>query len=176
MMRSRINRQIFDQQIRAFRAWMKAREQNKPLIVSEYGVLYSHVAELNVAATVRDFMLWKFRLLLNTKDCSLGYAADECRLVQRWAWYGLDDPGNEFNRYGSLFNFSTLKSRPPVSATGIILSPGWNHFVTAPVVRRRGMNARLSPPEHAPLKQEEASFWLRYRNNRPSVTDTAARW
>ncbi len=113
---SHINRQIFDQQIRAFRAWMKARgEQNKPLIVSEYGVLYSHVAELNVPATVRDFMLWSFDYFLNTKDCSLGYVADECRLVQRWAWYSLDDPGTEFNRYGSLFNFSTLQ----ITTTGV---------------------------------------------------------
>ena len=39
------------------------------------------------------------------------------------------------------------------------------------------MNAEfISAPEHAPLELwEEASFWLRYRNNRLSVTATAAR-
>jgi len=36
---------LFVQQIRAFRAWMAARgQQEKPLIVSEYGVLYRHCA------------------------------------------------------------------------------------------------------------------------------------
>ncbi|HRJ41451.1 MAG TPA: hypothetical protein PL105_06215, partial [Caldilineaceae bacterium] len=36
---------LFDQQIRAFRGWMAARgQQEKPLIVSEYGVLYRHCA------------------------------------------------------------------------------------------------------------------------------------
>jgi hypothetical protein len=113
---SHINRQIFDQQIRAFRAWMKARgEQNKPLIISEYGVLYSHVAQINTAAAVQDFMVWTFDYFLTTRDCSLGYAADDCRLVQRWAWYSLDDPATEFNRFGPLFNFDTLQ----ISSTGV---------------------------------------------------------
>lgn len=113
---SHINRQVFAQQIRAFRTWMKIRgEQNKPLIVSEYGVLYSHIPELNVAATVQDFMLWTFDYFLNTKDCSIGYAADECRLVQRWAWYSLDDPATDFNEWGPLFNYGTRQ----ISSTGI---------------------------------------------------------
>ena len=93
---------IFDEQIRAFRAWMKDRgQQNKPLIVSEYGVLYRHIAEADTAQEVQDFMINTFDYFLNTQDCSLGYAADQCRLVQRWNWYSFNDNGqsNGFNPY-----------------------------------------------------------------------------
>ncbi len=109
---------IFDQQIRAFRAWMKDRgQQNKPLIVSEYGVLYRHIPEVDTAQEVQDFMIRTFDYFLNTKDCSLGYPADSCRLVQRWAWYSFDDDGsaNGFNPYSNLFNPRTYQ----ITSTGV---------------------------------------------------------
>lgn len=99
--------EIFDQQIRAFRQWMKDRDQqNKPLIVSEYGIVYYHAGmeDLNL---VRSFMLATFDYFMNTKDCSLGYPGDECRLVQRWAWYSLDD--DSINKYAYLLNPDTGK-------------------------------------------------------------------
>lgn len=104
--RTHVDMTIFDQQIRAFRAWMKERgQQNKPLIVSEYGVLYWHEG-LEDPQVVQDFMIKTFDYFLNTRDCSLGYPADDCRLVQRWAWYSLDDKGisSGFNQYGALFD------------------------------------------------------------------------
>lgn len=109
--RTHIDMTIFDQQIRAFRSWMKERgQQNKPLIVSEYGVLYWHEG-LEDPDLVQDFMLKTFVYFLNTRDCSLGYPADDCRLVQRWAWYSLDDTGltSGFNKYGALFDPVTRK-------------------------------------------------------------------
>jgi hypothetical protein len=106
-----IDVQIFDSQIRALRQWMKERgQQNKPLIISEYGVLYKHpVCEgqsTDSAQLVQAFMLSTFDYLFNTKDCDLGYPADECRLVQRWMWYSLDDVGTttNFNSHGGLFH------------------------------------------------------------------------
>lgn len=121
---SHVDMTYFDQQIRAFRQWMKDRGlQNNELIVSEYGVLYSHWAcekwlpngqceswkDFKDPAVVQGFMLATFDYFLNTKDCSLGYAADECRLVQSWAWYALDDIGQTagFNPYAGLFNPDT---------------------------------------------------------------------
>lgn len=104
---------IFNEQIRAFRQWMKERgQQNKPLIVSEYGIVYYHVDRLNNWNAVRNFMLATFDYFMNTKDCSLGYPADECRLVQRWAWYSLDDSRGEYNNYAFLFNQTTLQITP----------------------------------------------------------------
>ncbi len=103
------NMQIFDQQIRAFRQWMKDRgQQNKPLIVSEYGIVYFHVG-MNDPDLVEDFMLDTFDYFMDTKDYSLGHPADEYRLVQRWAWYSLDDSRGVYNDYAYLFNQSTLQ-------------------------------------------------------------------
>lgn len=101
--------QIFDQQIRAFRQWMKDRgQQNKPLIVSEYGIVYYHAGmeDLNL---VRSFILDTFDYFMNTKDYSLGYPGDEYRLVQRWAWYSLDDDGSHINKYAYLLDPDTGK-------------------------------------------------------------------
>ncbi len=82
---------IFHQQIVAFRRWMKEKgERNKPLIVSEYGILmpedYGFPSE-----RVREFMYATFDYFMTATDHSLGYPADGDRLVQRWAWYSLSD-------------------------------------------------------------------------------------
>lgn len=113
-----IDLDLFDSQIRAFRGWMAARgQQEKPLIVSEYGVLYRHCAirrwdgekfvcdlSFNDGPTVSNFMLATFDYLLNERDCTLGYVADGCRLVQRWLWFSLDHPAEGYNAHARLFD------------------------------------------------------------------------
>jgi hypothetical protein len=61
---------------------------------------------------VRDFMLDTFDYFMDTTDLDLGYPADGNRLVQRWAWYSLDDSRGEFNDHAYLFNQSTLQITP----------------------------------------------------------------
>ena len=129
----------FEAQIRRFRQWMKDHgQQNKDLIITEYGVLYTQdipcptgnsdnakacraaypVAQYptgvplqSSAAHVRKFMTDSFDFFLNGKDCSLS-TVDGCRLVQRWAWFSLD--GSGYNQHGALYtNVNTL------SATGV---------------------------------------------------------
>lgn len=108
---------IFVSQIEAFRQWMKAHgQQEKPLIVSEYGALYHNTDIVGEdfaedPQVVIDFMIGTFDYFLNTKDCELGYVADDCRLVQRWVWYSLDDIQG-FNPYGRLFDPDTLEITP----------------------------------------------------------------
>lgn len=85
------NMGIFREQIVAFRRWMNDRgERNKPLLVSEYGILmpgdYGFPPE-----KVRDFMFATFDFFTTATDPDLGYQADGNRLVQRWAWYSLSD-------------------------------------------------------------------------------------
>ncbi|MGB3904577.1 MAG: glycosyl hydrolase [Anaerolineae bacterium] len=85
------NMDMFGEQILAFRRWMKDRgERNKPLIVSEYGILmpedYGFPYE-----RVREFMYATFDYFMRATDLSLGYPADGNRLVQRWAWYSASD-------------------------------------------------------------------------------------
>ena len=108
------NMVIFNAQIRAFRQWMKDHgQQQKPLIVSEYGIVYRH-AGMNSQSLVQSFLTNTFDYFMNTKDCNLGYAADQCRLVQRWAWYSLDDNNPNFNSFAYLIDPTTGR----LTATG----------------------------------------------------------
>ncbi|HIQ05612.1 MAG TPA: hypothetical protein EYH31_07940, partial [Anaerolineae bacterium] len=85
------NMDLFKEQIVRFRRWMADHGQrNKPLIVSEYGILFNE--ELGYPYwRVRNYMLATFDYFLNATDPNIGYPADGNRLVQRWAWYSLDD-------------------------------------------------------------------------------------
>jgi hypothetical protein len=85
----------FEQHIREFRGWMKDRGvRDKPLIISEYSVLYGEDQGFYEQA-VEDYLLDTFDYLTTASDGALGYPADGDRLVQRWAWYSLDDAGFE---------------------------------------------------------------------------------
>jgi plastocyanin len=106
----------FRNQLVAFRQWMKRNGyQNMPLFVSEYGV--NMPAEYGFGERrVINYMYATFNYMLNARDCSLGYAADSCRLVQRWAWYSLNDQmwvpppqciGNDCGFNGNLFDPAT---------------------------------------------------------------------
>ncbi|MDY7076356.1 MAG: CARDB domain-containing protein [Chloroflexota bacterium] len=111
--------------IRAFRQWMKERgQQNKPLIVSEYGVNMPWFS----AEVVRDeFMYPSFDFFLNEKDPNLGYPADEYRLVQRWIWYSLDDDSGNFN--GFLFYSGHFENPMGLAPLGQY----WEMYVSNPI-------------------------------------------
>ena len=111
------NARIFVSLVQEFRAWMAHQgERNKPLIISEFGVLLPSdmVSGLGEGAErteigdklVEEFMVRTFDWLLQARSERIGCPRDENRLVQRWAWYSLndsfydDDTGKGFN--GSL--------------------------------------------------------------------------
>jgi hypothetical protein len=82
---------LFTAQILAVRRWMAERGQrDRPLVVSEYGVLmpvdYGFDRE-----RVRDFMYATFDYFLEATDDEVGYPEDGNRLVQWWCWYSLAD-------------------------------------------------------------------------------------
>jgi hypothetical protein len=83
--------ELFRRQLVEFRRWMKERgQQNKSLIVTEYGILMPN--EYGFAPeSVRQFMLDTFEIMRTLRDPSLGYPADGGRLVQRWCWFSLQD-------------------------------------------------------------------------------------
>jgi hypothetical protein len=112
------NLDIFKSQIRALRQWMRDHgQQNKPLIVSEYGILmppdYGFGSE-----RVRRFLYGTFDFFLSAQDPALGYPPDQNRLVQRWCWYSLVDTGYPT---GNLFDPQTFQMTP--------LGDAWREYI-----------------------------------------------
>ncbi len=122
------------QHIRAFRTWMKEKgQQNKPLIITEYGVnMPPHYAGFSPEEVRDSFMYPSFEHFLNQKDCSIGYPEDECRLVQRWNWYSLDDDSGKFEngQYLQFYNGNLLYSGLGANPMGLApLGRYWQDYV-----------------------------------------------
>ncbi|MCD6520811.1 MAG: DNRLRE domain-containing protein, partial [Anaerolineae bacterium] len=105
------NLQLFIEHIRRMRQWMKDHgQQNKPLILSEYGVLQPEY-EGFTADRINQYMNATFTYLLYARDHNLGMPADDYHLVQRWAWFSLNTPqgrlGTEGGWNGNLFDPET---------------------------------------------------------------------
>ncbi len=103
---------IFIEQVVAMRAWMKARgHQNKPLILTEFGMLYPYREPSDPPegscpecyslkdeygndfnpTRVTNFMNAAVGYLETAADPSMGYPEDNYRLVQQWNWYAVRD-------------------------------------------------------------------------------------
>lgn len=96
---------IFKEQIYNMRNWMKARgQQNKPLIISEFGLLYPYLGgQPNGTCEflqdefqrcfnpqrVTEYLIGTIDFMEETTDPNLGYPADGNRLVQQWLWYSI---------------------------------------------------------------------------------------
>jgi hypothetical protein len=104
------NFSLLADQVNSLRTWMQAKgEQNKPLIITEYGVnipdwwgcdTFPITTGCPFAPEqVRDSMMYpSFDYFLNHTDATLGFPADGNRLVQRWDWWSLDyDSGRLVN-------------------------------------------------------------------------------
>ncbi len=98
---------IFREQILMMRQWMKNHGQtDKPLILSEFSILYPFVGyDDSVNPTVCylkdefgrcftperviNYMHQTLDYLDSARDPELGYPADDYRLVQQWAWFSM---------------------------------------------------------------------------------------
>jgi hypothetical protein len=112
--------QIFRQQVVDFRRWMAEHGyQDKPLIVSEYGILmpeeYGFSAERVVA-----FLTDTFDFFLTATDPALGYREDDYRLVQRWCWYSLNSPES---------SYPTGRLIDPETGEMTAVGEGWARYV-----------------------------------------------
>ena len=107
------NMTVFDSQVRAMRQWMKAHgQQNKPLILTEFSILYPYEVDNNscflrdeygncfTPTRVNNFMNATFDYLQSAKDENLGYPLDDDRLVQKWLWFSI--------KYSGVGNVSNL--------------------------------------------------------------------
>jgi len=114
------NPDIFEQLVWELRTWMATRNlRDMPLIISEYGVLMPslylcYCLDRSVGdAMVLNFMTRTFDFLLTAKDPDIGYPADENRLVQRWAWYSLNEKPYDVEPWGTGFNGGLFDWRYP---------------------------------------------------------------
>jgi len=74
-----------------FRRWMARQgEREKPLAVTEYGILMPAAYGFD-AARVQRFLYGTWDFFLTASDPEVGYPADGDRLVQWWCWYSLAD-------------------------------------------------------------------------------------
>ncbi len=105
---------LVEQQVRDFRRWMADQgERNKPLIISEYGVLFpEYIVDEDgrnfTSDRVAAFLTGSFDLFRSLRDPQYGLPADDTRLLQGWAWYSLND--RYFN--GALFDAFTKQATP----------------------------------------------------------------
>jgi hypothetical protein len=131
--------ETFKQQIQEFRQWMMDKgERNKPLIVSEYSVLYGEDQGFDYQR-VKDYLYATFDYLTTATSTSLGYPADGDRLVQRWAWYSLDDATFEGAvTHHHLFDPETKQ----ITQLGIDYGAYAAHHVFLPVVLRRPLSTQ----------------------------------
>jgi hypothetical protein len=96
---------LLQREVVAFRRWMALHGQRqKPLIVSEYGILmpadYGFSPEI-VAAYLTD----SFTYFSTARDAQVGNTNDDNRLVQRWCWYSTAD---DVYPTGNLFAWPSL--------------------------------------------------------------------
>jgi len=83
---------IFEELVETFCQWLVEHgERDKPLIISEYGVLMPSSYLPGGDQAVLTFMEGTFDFMLSSRDPNLGYAADDYRLVQRWMWFSLNN-------------------------------------------------------------------------------------
>jgi hypothetical protein len=98
----------FGKQVVAMRTWMQAHDQqSKPLILSEFGLLYPDMPANNPSGCwvydeygncftpqrAANFLVTSFNYLNTTTDASLGDPLDNNRLVQQWLWYSINGAG-----------------------------------------------------------------------------------
>jgi len=96
--------EVFAEQVVAMRTWMRDHGQRqKPLILSEYSILYPYYDPPGQACGLQDengkcfdpervksFMANSFNYLeTEAFDSELGYSLDNDRLVQQWNWFSI---------------------------------------------------------------------------------------
>jgi hypothetical protein len=123
---------LFRQRLIDFRTWLRDRGyRDVPLYITEYGTLFPYQPftgdpyydefgqEITEARSI-TFMTKTFDILRTAADATVGYPADDNRLVQRWLWYSFDDT-QVFG--GALFN--------PQTGQRTLLGNAWVNYVQA---------------------------------------------
>lgn len=151
------NMNIFVEQVIAMRQWMRAHgQQHKPLLLSEFSLLYPYVVDENScflmdeyqncfpATRVNIFMQNVFSYLETAVDPNLGYPADNNRLVQQWLWYATTIASDE--EAGSASRLVSLDGNGNPVALTAVGQMFQSEVASRPsVVNLRLINASVNP-------------------------------
>lgn len=123
------NISFFEWQVRAMRSWMKEHgQQNKPLILSEFSILYPYVEEGDgcflmdeygqcfTSNRVSTFLHNSFDYLdgEDSIDLDLGYPLDGYRMVQQSQWFS-----GYYSGAGYVSNLYTTEALTQISPVGL---------------------------------------------------------
>ncbi len=103
---------VFAEQVVAMRDWMKRHgQQDKPLILSEYSILYptwllDEYGNYFTIERVARFMTETLAYLESAADPNLGYPQDEYRLVQQVLWFSINVSRNSAGSSSNLVDDS----------------------------------------------------------------------
>lgn len=98
------NMAVFREQAQNMRLWMKEHgQQNKPLLLTEYSLLYPYEVDPGGTCFIQDefgncftpervqaFMDASLDYLESAADPNIGYLLDGGRLVQQWLWFSVN--------------------------------------------------------------------------------------
>ncbi|MEZ4643228.1 MAG: CARDB domain-containing protein [Chloroflexota bacterium] len=131
---------IFTEQIIDMRTWMKEHgQQNKPLILTEYSILYPYEEDGGscflqdehgncfTEERVHQFMVDTFNFMETAVDPNLGYPLDNNKLIQQWMWFAVYTPyqtGSASQLFDeNLVNLTTLGQQFQTSANASATPP-----------------------------------------------------
>ncbi len=142
---------ILKQQITDMRLWMKERgQQQKPLVISEYGLLFPYEQDTPTQCFIEDefgncfteqrnvdFANNSFALLESYIDPALGYSLDNNRMVQQWLWFATrSEPQNKYklvNEEGTALTSLGVAFRDQIQTKPLIGNLFFHSASAAPV-------------------------------------------
>lgn len=184
---------IFKEQLIAMRTWMKAhKQQDKPLILTEFSLLYPFLDyddpinptqcflrdEFGGCFTqqrVSDYMEKTLDFLEGYKDPNLGYPEDDYHLVQQWTWYSMWTEGESAGSSSNLLRDSYPNYEP--GAEGALTQVGEtyrqrilesDHRVNLVAGKAANVTVKASHPGEKVNAQIALDF---YNNGAVAITD-----
>jgi len=163
---------VMQNNLRAFRQWMHKRGYgDKPLIITEFGVLWPPYYEGFDNSVVARYLNDVFTMFLSAADPAIGLTADDNRLVQMWAWFAT----NQF--YGGDLFCGTNNGDDPACESGNDLTTIGQAFLSQTNTHNTPyVDLQPIPPTTAMMDTEAltVSAYIQNRGNTAAVNPLVA--